>query len=124
MNSSIPLPFPKAKTNPGQIKAYDNADDRPELGVLLGHLSPERRVEFLRWVCLNATFPGTHRNHPIVAKSTIDLASYANRCDRASESLTMDVITSLVHMGIDYSLDFSKCLAHLVLMARGRDSRD
>jgi hypothetical protein len=36
----------------------------------------------------------------------------------------MDIVMSLIHMAIDYSLDFPKTLAHLVLMARRRDGRD
>lgn len=122
-HSEILLPFPKprAKAQPGQIKAFDNRDDRLEIANLLGHLSPKRRLAFLRWACLHATLPGTIGNHPIAAFSTVELARKARHCDRANESLTMDVLSSLVHMSIDYQLDLAACLAHLTLMARCKD---
>lgn len=116
----IPIPFPKAKANPGQIRAYDNRDDRLEIARLLGHLPPARRVEFLQWACSQAVLPGTFGLHPNVALSTVAMAARARHCDRANEALTIDVMQSLTHMAIDYSLDLSKCLARLVLMARGR----
>lgn len=119
MSHEIPIPF-KAKSNPGQIEAYNNADDRLEIANLLGHLVPMRRVEFLRWACSQAILPGTFGLHPAVARSTVEIAEKARHCDRANESLTIDVMMSLTHMSIDYSLDLSRCLAHLVLMARGK----
>lgn len=122
MNDQIPLKL-KAKSNPGQIRAYDNRDDRLEIANLLKHLSPARRLAFLRWACSQATLPGTFGLHPVVQHSTTKLARDAERCDRADESLTMDVLQSLTHMAIDYSLDLAKCLAKLVEMARGKDKR-
>ena len=51
------------------------------------------------------------------------LADQARSCDRADEALTIDVLTSVTHMAIDYSLDLGKCLEYLVMMARDRDGR-
>lgn len=118
----IPLPRPKPKANPGQIKAIDTRDDRLEIATLLKHLPPMRRIEFLRWVCSQATLPGSNI-HPGVNPSTVKLAERARSCDQANESLTMEIILDITHMGIDYALDFQKCLTHLVSMARNKDKR-
>lgn len=116
----IPIPLPKPKAKPGQIKPYDNRDDRIEIGRLLVHLPPYRRVAFLAWACSQAILPGSWI-HPVVGITTKELAEKAMKCDRADGALTMDVLLSITHMAIDYSLDLSACLARLVLMARGRD---
>ena len=117
----IPVPFQlKPKANPGQIKAYDTRDDRLEIATLLKHLSPSRRIEFLRWCCSQALLPGS-RIHPGVSPDTVKLAKAARHCDNANERLTIEIVMDLSHMAIDYALNLSACLAHLVLMARGRD---
>lgn len=118
----IPIPLAvKAKANPGQIKIIDTRDDRLEIAVLLKHLSPVRRVEYLRWACSQAVLPGTFGLHPAVDVSTYKLATEARHCDRADERLTMDCITTLTRMWIDFSLDAGKCLAKLVAMVRRKD---
>lgn|ERR1019366_3339016 len=116
----IPIPVlpTKRKANPGQIKAYDNRDDRLEIATLLKHLPPFRRLEFFRWACSQAVLPGTFGLHPGVAESTVQLTREARHCDRADERLTMDILLSLTRMWIDFALDTAKCLEHLVLMVR------
>lgn len=109
----------KPRATPGQIKMVDNRDDRLEIATLIKHLSPARRVDFLRWACSQAFLPGSWI-HPAVAPSTVKLAEQARSCDRANDALTMDVLMTLTHMGIDYALDLSKCLEHLVLMVRNK----
>ena len=122
MSHNIPIPLSgmgkRAKSNPGQIKAYDNRDDRLEIANLLKHLPPMKRLAFFRWACAQATLPGTFGLHPAVAQSTVDLARTARHCDRADEQLTIDIMMSLSHMSIDYQLDLAACLDRLVVVAR------
>src|SRR5579864_4188671 len=115
----IPLPFPKPKANPGQIKIVDTRDDRLEFATLLNHLSPDRRVQFLSWACQQALLPGS-RIHPAPAPSIKKLVAEARHCDNANERLTMAIILDLTHLSIDYAIDLRFCLNHLVLMARGK----
>lgn len=93
-----------------------------EIVTLLKHLEPAKRLLFFRWVCSHAIMPGTYNVHPAVAQSTITLADKARSCDRANDSLNADLVESLSHMWIDYSLDVRKCLDKLVLMVRGKDA--
>lgn len=122
MSHNIPIPLSgmgkRAKSNPGQIKAFDNRDDRLEIANLLKHLPPLKRLAFFRWACSQATLPGTFGLHPAVAQSTVDLARTARHCDRADEQLTIDCMMSLSHMAIDYELDLSRVLAELVRVVR------
>lgn len=109
----IPIPFPaKAKSNPRQILAVDNRDDRTVLHRLLSKLPPRKRVHFLDWACSKAILPGS-RIHPKAAPSSWALANLAMRDDSADERLTMDVFLSLVHLGIDYSVIFNELLLQL-----------
>src|ERR1700733_8234221 len=114
----IPIPF-KPKAKPGQIKAYDNRDDRLEIANLIKHLPPARRLLFFRWACSQAWLPGSCI-HPGVGEPTIRFAELARHCDRANEQLTIDIMQSLTHMWIDYALDAAACLRHLVAMVRGK----
>lgn len=121
MRHDIPIPVPtKRIANPGQIKTIDNRDDRLEICTLLKHLPPLRRLEFFRWACSQAVLPGTHGLHPGVGELTFRLTREARHCDYANEQLTIDIISSLSHMWIDYSLDASKCLERLVMMVKGK----
>lgn len=110
----------KAKANPGQIKAYDNRDDRIEIANLLGHLEPRKRVQFFAWACSKAILPGTRNLHPLVGAATYKLLAASRHCDRANEQLTIDILQSLTHMWIDYQLDARDCLTKLEAMARGK----
>ena len=91
-----------------------------QIALLLGHLPPLRRLDFFRWACSQAVLPGTYGLHPGVGKLTLDLTAQARHCDRANEQLTIDILTSLTHMWIDYSLDTTARLARLVLMVKGK----
>ncbi len=117
---AVILGQPKAKANPKQIKAYDNVDDRLEICTLLKHLPPDHRLAYFRWVCSKAIMPGTYCLHPAVGPSTVKWAEEARHCDRANEQLTIDIIQSLSHMLIDYSLDAKVCLEELVRRVRGK----
>jgi hypothetical protein len=64
--------------------------------------------------------PGTVNAHPRVASFTVQLADKARSCDEADEMLNADIVGSLAHMWIDFSLDAKACLEKLVLMARGK----
>jgi hypothetical protein len=118
MDDQISIPFPKSKAAPGQLRHYDNRDDRVELVRLLKHLSPARRVRFLRWACAQARVPA------VVGLNTYALAAKAASCSEADEALTMDVLFSLCHLAMEselYKVDLSACLTHLVAMVRGKD---
>lgn len=117
---SAPIIGTKKRANPSQILAYDTRDDRMEILSLLKNLSPAKRLEFFAWACSVAVLPGTVSMHPGVSPDTIQLAKKARSCDRANESLTIDIVQSLTHLWINYSLDVGECLARLVLLARGK----
>ena len=108
----------KRKAVPGQIKPYNNVMDRLELLTLLNHLSPQRRVAFLAWVCSQAVLPCSNIS-PQVALQTRQLADEARHCDRANERLTITVLMDWSHISIDYAVSLDRCVERLVLMARG-----